>query len=258
MIFYFSGTGNSLYVAQRIARDSNEKLISIAAEMNNKSSLEYGLSENEKLGFVYPVYAWQPPAMVIDFVKKMNISNYRNNYIFSVSTCGDDEGHTTGVLKKTLSQKGLKLNSGFTVPMPNNYIISFDVDSKEVEQKKLARADELLLEINSVIDKRQDGVFKIIKGTLPFSKSFIVNPLFRKFATNTKKFFATDDCKKCGLCVKVCNSNSITLKDKPVWGKACTQCLACIHRCPASAIQYGKSTAKKGRYVNPGCYSNQE
>lgn len=254
MIFYFSGTGNSLYAAQRIGTEINEELVSIADELNNKNVFDYTLGENEKIGFVFPVYAWQPAVPVINFIKKMNLRNYRNNnYIFSISTCGDDEGHTTSVMKKALAQKGLKLNSGFTVAMPNNYILFFDVDSKEVEQKKLAAADKLLAEIKSVIDKEEDGVFKVKKGLLPCTKTYFINPLFRNFSTSAKKFFATDACTQCGLCAKICNTRNITVNQKPLWGNKCIHCLACIHRCPERAIQFGKVTTKKGRYVNPLC-----
>jgi NAD-dependent dihydropyrimidine dehydrogenase PreA subunit len=38
---------------------------------------------------------------------------------------------------------------------------------------------------------------------------------------------------------------------RPAWEGQCTLCLACLHRCPAEAIQYGKETVGKGRYVNP-------
>ena len=38
---------------------------------------------------------------------------------------------------------------------------------------------------------------------------------------------------------------------RPVWQGHCVQCLACLHRCPVTAVQYGKKTANKGRYVNP-------
>ncbi|MGI5933052.1 MAG: 4Fe-4S dicluster domain-containing protein, partial [Eubacterium sp.] len=31
----------------------------------------------------------------------------------------------------------------------------------------------------------------------------------------------------------------------------CTKCSACINRCPVQAIQYGKRTKKRPRYVHP-------
>ena len=86
MIFYFTGTGNSLYAAQFLSNKLDEPLVSIAAELNGRKSLNYTLSTDEKVGLVYPVYAWQPPYLVIDLIKAMKINNYRNNYLFSVST----------------------------------------------------------------------------------------------------------------------------------------------------------------------------
>jgi Fe-S-cluster-containing hydrogenase component 2 len=38
---------------------------------------------------------------------------------------------------------------------------------------------------------------------------------------------------------------------KPVWKHHCELCCACIHFCPAEAIQYGQKTKKRGRYKNP-------
>lgn len=79
-----------------------------------------------------------------------------------------------------------------------------------------------------------------------------MNLIFEIFFNNVSKFYSTDDCISCGKYEKVCNSNIITLvKGKPQWSGECSQCLACIHHCPKKAIQYGKSTVKKGRYTNP-------
>lgn len=252
MIFYFSGTGNSLQVAKNIGKHNDEKLISIASEMNNKKDdFKYTLKDNEVIGFVYPVYAWGPPKMVIDFIAKLKLDNYKDNYIFSVATCGENIGNTMKVLSTSLKKKNLKIDSGFSVSMPSNYIIMGDIDSKEKEEKKLLAAEETLKNINNVIKERKKDVFQIMKGPIPGILTCVVNPLFNKGAMNTKKFYANDKCTGCGICESVCNCKSIKVQGKPKWGKECTQCLACIHLCPVSAIQYGKGTESKGRYKNP-------
>ncbi|WP_242836887.1 EFR1 family ferrodoxin [Clostridium beijerinckii] len=100
--------------------------------------------------------------------------------------------------------------------------------------------------------ERKQNVFELEKG---FASKFLtsaMNPIFEIFFNNVSKFYSTDDCISCGKYEKVCNSNIITLvKGKPQWSGECSQCLACIHHCPKKAIQYGKSTVKKGRYTNP-------
>lgn len=252
MIFYFTGTGNSLYVAREISQYNNDRVISISEEMKkNADSFEYYLDDDEIIGFIYPVYAWAPPKIVLDFIRRVRFHNYKNNYIFSIATCGDEIGNTMSVLEKTLNNRGLKLNSGFSIRMPNTYIIMFDVDSKEMEKEKLLKAEERIGEINRIIEKRESNVFQLEKGAFPTFLTSVINPLFNAFGMNTKKFYATDDCIGCGLCEKVCSSGNIKFDKKPSWGNQCTKCLACIHRCPAKAIQYGKGTIKKGRYKNP-------
>lgn len=249
MIFYFTGTGNSLFFAKNLAVSLGEKLVSIPAEIKRGIKAGYALSENETLGFVFPVYAWGPPKMVLDFISELTVSGARS-YVFSLCTCGDEEGHTTGVIQKALSRRGLTLDSAFAVQMPNNYIIGYDVDSSDVEDAKLRNADEQLISITDTIVSRQRGVFRTLPGSQPFFKTTIINPLFNRFAMSTSKFFATDACTGCGLCERICPAATIKVNEKPVWGKACTQCLGCLNRCPEGAIQYGRGTCNKGRYVH--------
>ena len=259
MIFYFSGTGNSLQAAKNVAAYQGDQLVSIAALMSQRrEKYEFELKENEAVGFVFPVYAWGPPLMVLKFIDKLKLTNGTDHFVYSLATCGDNVGNTMKLLERILKRNGLTLDSGFSVRMPNNYIIMADVDPKELESKKLAKAEESLEKINKVIAQRQKGVFDVEKGFLPGLLTSVVNPLFSKNATDASKFHVTDHCTGCGVCERVCNCSNIKLvvgsgeqQKRPVWGKECAQCLACLHYCPERAVQYGKSTGKKGRYTNP-------
>ncbi len=213
MIFYFSGTGNSLQVAKSIGEYNEEKLISIAREMNSmKSEFRYTLKQGETIGFVYPVYAWAPPKMVLKFIEKLSFDNYKDNYVFSVATCGENIGNTMKILGNALRKNNLNLNSGFSIVMPNNYIIMGDVDSKDIEEKKLFIAEEALEDINLIIKERKKDVFQVVKGFMPWVLSGIINPLFNKSTNDTKKFYADDRCIGCGICESVCNSNTIKVE----------------------------------------------
>lgn len=252
MIFYFTGTGNSGYVANEIAKATDDSIISISKLMNSDEKLEFNLKDNENIGFVFPVYAWAPPSMVSKFIKSVKFNNVKDNYIFSVATCGENIGETMNIVSNALKENNLKLNCGYSIVMPNNYIIMGNIDSKEVENKKIEHSKQVIKEIVNTIENREEDVFKITKGIMGSLLTKIVNPMFSKHAANSSKFFVDDTCIGCGVCEKVCNCNTIKLVDKkPVWGKECIQCLACIHSCPKKAIQYGKGTRKKGRYINP-------
>jgi len=251
MIFYFTGTGNSLYAAGSIAEALGDRLISIAGLMDGKKDVyRYEMGENELLGFVFPVYAWGPPKMVTDFIGKLEILG--KPYVFSLCTCGDNEGHASKVVKKALSKKGLTLDSAFSLRMPNNFIMGFDVDSKEVAEKKLEDAALLLSEINKSISRREKGLYLTTPGRFPALKTGLVYPIFNRFSLSTRHFSVNDACTGCGICETVCPIHTIEINDgRPVWKTACTQCLGCLHRCPARAIQYGKGAARKGRYCHP-------
>ncbi len=252
MIFYFSGTGNSLWVAKNLAEFQGEQVVSIAEQMNAAASFSFSLKPGEKLGFVFPIYAWAPPKIVMDFIEKLEIKQDSNPYTFAVGTCGDTAGYTMKLLGKALEKRNLKLDSGFSVFMPNNYIILYDVDSKEEERIKLEDAQQVVQHINEVIEKKKEGVFECYEGSKSFLNTYVISPLFNKFALGSKKFHTENNCISCSLCERICPiQNIILLEGKPKWGDRCTKCLACIHRCPVQAIEYGKKTKNKGRYYNP-------
>lgn len=257
MIFYFSGTGNSLYTAKSIAKYNNEELISIAALMNNEEAdFEFTLKDDEIVGFVYPIYAWGPPRMVMKFIEKLKLVNYNSNYIFTVVTCGGNIGNTIKLLDERLKKKNLSLKSGFSIMMPSNYMIMGNVEPKDAAEKKLLAVDERLTTINRILADRKEDVFEIEKGPKPWLRTSVINPLFN-MGINSQKFYANDKCTGCGICESVCTCQTIKVNGKPVWGKKCNQCLACINLCPVQAIQYGKNTESKGRYKNPNIGINE-
>lgn len=70
MILYFSGTGNSRYVAQKIAEISGDQVISINRRLKSQ---DYSTVSSEKaLVFVGPIYAGRLPRIMDDYIKKGN------------------------------------------------------------------------------------------------------------------------------------------------------------------------------------------
>ena len=256
MIFYFSGTGNSLYVAKNIADLQGEKLLSIAKEVDGDSpGYEYEMHKGELLGFVFPIYAWAPPRMLLDFIRKIKLTGEKP-FAFYVSTCGDEEGYTKKIMQNELSKKGISLECSFTLKMPNNYMLGVDLDSKEVQAAKLRQAAISLRNINGILKRRKGGIGQVMPGKLPGMKSYFINPMFQRFSMGTKNFRADEKCTGCGICEKVCPIHSIKVSGRPAWSSACTRCLACINSCPEQSIQYGKGTMNRGRYLHPDLKRN--
>lgn len=254
MIFYFSGTGNSQWVANSLCKDFEGTVLSIGDELKkNKSSYTYKIKEGEKVFFVFPVHSWGPAVLIMRFIDKLKLDFEGDKEVFSIAVCGDDCGMTTEIMQIALKKQNIVLTAGFSIQMPNNYILmqGFDTDSKDVETSKLTKAPDRIKEIKAAIqNKNYNGLY--ISGKYSFIKSKLIYPLFSHFAIGKNSFYHTDACIGCGLCERVCPTNTIKMvNDRPQWSNTCVQCVACIHRCPARAIEYGKITIKKGRYHNP-------
>lgn len=249
MIFYFSGTGNSLYVAEKLHEAESGELINIADALNEKQ-FNYKVNEGEKIGIVFPVYYCGLPTIVSEFISQLTIENSEKPFIYTVITCGSSIGHSDKMLANLLQQKDLKLNSVFSIEMPSNYVMLYDTPDKEMQNSTLKSADKQIEKIIKLLDVNKLGDFSN-HGYIA-----ILTPLTYKiygFYRKTKKFYSTDACNSCGLCEEICPSKTIKLTEgKPEWiNDKCSHCTACINRCPTKAIQYSNSTKKRGRYVNP-------
>lgn len=241
MIYYFSGTGNSAWVAQELARQTDDQAIDIAPLVRN-GRIAISLIGNARIGIVFPVYAWGAPLLVEQFCRSINI--LPDAYAFAVCTCGGGPGKSMKRLQHYFPWKG-----AWSLTMPSNYIVGYDADPPELQRQLIAAAREKLPTIAEAI-LQGTSAYDVQEGPSAGLKTTLIRPLFNAFARRTKPFFATSDCNGCGLCARICPIEAIRLENgKPQWTrKHCTQCLGCINRCPQEAIQYGAGTSARKRY----------
>lgn len=254
MIYYFSGTGNSRATAYALADLLNEKLSFIP----HTDPLEEKAAEG-KIGFVFPVYSWGVPPLVIDFINHLGYKfweevNNKNIPIWVVMTCGDEVALAPEMIISSIARYKVKPQSIWSVIMPNDYVLlpGFDVDSKELEYRKLSAAPSRINEIAEGI-KKGTTTIDVTRGSMPWIKSRIIYPLFKRWGISPRKWHSTNECIGCGICAKRCPLNNIEIdgSERPKWGKDCCSCLACYHSCPKHAVEYGKATANKGQYYHP-------
>ena len=239
MIYYFSGTGNSEWVAKSLAEQTGDSCTRITLD----TQLPVTVHRGETFGLVFPVYAWNMPAMVSDFLK--NVCVEAGAYTYAVCTCGAEAGYTMRVLKARMH-----MDCCWSLIMPDSYIVAFQAEEETQALAKVRTAAAQLPQIAEHIRARDTGCYEVTVGSFPFLKTFVGSHLFNKYARSAKPFHTSYDCTGCGVCEKFCPTKNIVLADgMPFWDENCQQCLGCIQRCPKKAIDYGKSTKKHGRYV---------
>ncbi len=240
MIYYFSGTGNSEWAAKRLGRITGEEALSIT-DLMKEGKRPKPIKSKENLGIVFPIYAWSAPKIVMDFIEQLDVAS--DAFVYSVCTCGENFGDVFGWLRKKLP-----VSSCYSLRMPNNYVLGFDVDSETLANEKISEAKEQIEKIgDSIKNKKAEEI--IAKGSMAKLKTNFIGTMFRKYSRDTK-FYAEDSCTSCGICEKYCPVGNIAIENKkPVWKHNCIQCCSCINRCPVKAIQYGKGTKARGRYV---------
>lgn len=249
MIIYFSATGNSKYVAGRLAAAGGGQLISIT-ECIKTSTFTFRAEPGESVGFVTPTYFWTLPSLVSEFLEKLTIENTEESYIYHVLTCGLSTGAAQSDMEHALGQRGLTLQGKFAVTMVDTWTPMFDLSDAEKNKAVTAAAEPQIDEVIRLVSEKTCGDFNRIKG--PRLLASLMKREYRA-RRKTSNFQVLDSCTGCGLCARVCPSEAIVMEaGRPVRVKeTCVLCLSCLHRCPVFAVQYGKKTKDHGQFVNP-------
>lgn len=231
MVYCFSGTGNSQWVA--------EKLQGLVPDTT------------EVFGLIFPIYAWGIPKAVEEYITAHIAKIKAATYVYAVMTCGDDIGYADKVLDRLL---GGTLDAAFSVHMPNTYVClpGFDVDTSDVADAKVRETLQRLPAIAQAINAREQKT-DVVRGTCAWLKTYVLRPLFNRYLVTDKYFHTNSQCIQCKRCVRGCPLDNITTDpDGQVRWKHenCTGCLRCYHRCPAHAVEFGRFTKNKGQKIH--------
>ncbi len=251
MIVYFSGTGNSCYVAETIAQMINDRAVAI----ETVSSVLH-LTEGEAFGLVIPTYCWGLPDIVRVWMKSLNNGTIRTDtYCFLVVTYGTTTGQVGAQADALLNDIiGRSFDAQFSIRMPDVWTPIFDLSDTVSVAKQVQSAKVETQQVVQKIALHTRGKHTRCVIPAPIAKLY-----YRTYEEKRKThhLHAGATCIGCGLCAKRCPVQAIEMrlaqgaeKKHPEWTKPqCTMCLRCLHHCPKFAIQYERKTIHHGQYT---------
>lgn len=244
LVFYFTATGNSLFIAKQFS----DSPLSIPQELK-KSDLVY---EADEIGFIFPDYAAAAPMIVREFIEK---AQFKAPYIFSVITFGNASVNVAEWWDKFATGQGLKNNYVNHILMVDNYLPVFDMKEQIIIDKK---TDENLAKIIGDISTHKDYIAPSDMGW--FREDMLKNMQDMHFSQTSEQLIKLDasKCIECSTCTKVCPRGNFRLTDNGLeYSGKCEFCLACIHNCAQHALSLERERNKEARYRHPEISLNE-
>lgn len=236
---YFSGTGNTKLVALKAKEELGKRgheleLIDVIDGENKDVSLYDGL-------FVfYPIYAFNCPKPVIQYVKKITklekeipccIMKQSGEHLFWNNA-------SSLYLASLLKRRHIRVTNEYHYLMPYSFI--FKHTDYMAYKMKTTMEGLLPLDLDNYLNKKEAPIKRFFFDR-PFAFLLRIqwwggrfNGLFYKVEK--------DKCIKCMKCVNNCPSRNIIYdkdKDSFKFGYQCLMCQKCVMYCPKQAVKAG-------------------
>lgn len=231
VIFYFSGTGNSLRAARLIAGElGGARLVSMGRAPTTDAA-----AGARVVGFVCPVYEWDVPRTVRGFITQLTVDP--KAYIFMVATYVAIHGRSFETVDALLREKGARLRYGRALRCVASQCIAYEPfpPAKWMVPYSDRRAKEIGRELAAGRENRYPKMSPLTKRLYPK----LMLPFLNIQQEYDKGFYTSEACIGCQVCAKVCPCQNITFAEgHPVWNHGCEGCNACVAYCPTRAIQF--------------------
>ncbi|MCK5129655.1 MAG: EFR1 family ferrodoxin [Clostridiales bacterium] len=249
VIYYFSGTGNTQWVAENIEKKLKENkhdiiLYPIEKMREDVSDiLQDSIETSDYIGFAYPLYGANIPRImrnfIQEFVKTSSAYPDSNAKLFLVNTYAYVNGHGIFKAKKYFKECHLRVHGYVNFRMTNS------APSKKKDRAILGEnlpsdmKKKAIVKIENMIRSFEDGR-RHIQGIGPhLIMGRLIGRILRdEITSNYKNMHVNmETCSKCMKCVRECPVGSLVYKDEQfIYLETCEACMRCYNRCSKHAI----------------------
>ena len=246
VMFYFSATGNSKYIAELFSRKMNASFYSIEDEVDFAKVI----ASAEVVGFCYPIFGSRVPRLMREFVDThMQSLKNKKAIIFCTQMGGSGDG--ARVLTDLFPRDHAEVIYAEHFLMPNNVCNLFflPLPGEKMKQWYLSKSQK---KMQVVCENIKNGIVKK-RGFNPGSRALgliqgVFYPGLEKRAQ--KKVWINEDCNQCNLCVSICPvGNFVSESGKIKTKNNCMICYRCINKCPQKAISVFMRRKVKRQYA---------
>ncbi len=242
LMIYFSGTGNSKYIAELFSKNMPCDCHSIEENLDFFDII----SQHETIAVCYPIYGSCVPRNMREFVEKHNkVLKHKRLIVFCTQALFSGDGAKQ--FANLLPNCHVIYAEHFF--MPNNICNIKFMPITEFERKlRLKSANKKL---KKIIPKIRLHVVRR-KGWSKFSRKLgaMQRNHFMPEEDNYRKTFKTDEsCNGCGLCTKHCPSDNLEMIGRHVIQKNnCVLCYRCVNLCPTRSARVLLRSKPKKQY----------
>lgn len=242
VLYYFSGTGNTKWIADKYKYYFNKQNIELdIINIEEKQDVELGKYNFLIIGT--PIYCELHPKIMDTFLNNLPEGKKMKTILYS--TQGAKKASALNVIDNKMKNKDYNIVSKVMFKMSNNFYFSVG------KKASLKEVDEMLMKCqrkirNIVNDFKEEKYIKEKVNVFRVTLFKIASKQFNNYLPSlSKNLSSSEKCIRCGLCLRNCPKNNITFENGHiVFHSKCMMCLRCIYICPTNEIRY------KGKKIN--------
>lgn len=253
VIFYFSGTGNTWWAAEKLAEALSKegfKASAYSIENIDRETAALLIKNAAVLGFGYPIYGSDLPLSMKNFIRQLPASLYKEVFVFCTQWFWSGNGAAAAA--KMLAQKGFEVKWAEHFFMPNNLsagLIPMPYTNKpEKTQKTLSKAERRIKRFaghiadNTSFKRGFNPLSSVLGATMRTPYRYFFHRLQNNIGIDWEK------CDNCGECVALCPAGNLYYDGDEIKIKGtCINCLRCYSFCPLTAMTYMGRPHQKSR-----------